>query len=99
LTSWLAPQLARVLGERRRQEREQGEAAQRAECERAAGLATGITPALRAYREGRLDAVRWQTQQLRTAPAEDALREVMRRPSKRRCSEYRWNNLTTLFTP
>ncbi len=98
------PHLTRVLAERRRREREQAEAAQRAEDERAARLANGIAAARQAHREGRLeearallaplardfpsnqdiqsvlDAVRWQAQHLRTAPAEEALQDVVRRP-------------------
>jgi hypothetical protein len=98
------PHLARVLTERRQREREQAEAVQRAEAERAARLASGITAARQAHREGRLDdarallvplardfptnqeirsvldAVRWQAQHLRTAPVEEALRDVGRRP-------------------
>ena len=49
------PHLARVLAERRQHEREQAEAAQRAEAERAARLANGIAAARHAHREGRLD--------------------------------------------
>ena len=98
------PHLARALAERRKREREQAEAAQRAETERAARLASGIAAARQAHREGRLDdarailaplardfpsnqeiqsvldAVRWHAQHLRTAPAEEALRDVVRRP-------------------
>jgi hypothetical protein len=98
------PHLARVLSERRRREREQADAALRAEEERAARLANGIAAAKQAHREGRLgdartlltplardfptnqelqsvlDAVRWQALRLRTAPAEEALRDVVRRP-------------------
>ena len=98
------PHLARVLDERRRREREQAEAAQRLEDERAARLANGIAAARQAHHEGRLDdarailaplardfptnqeiqsvldAVRWHAQHLRTAPAEEALRDVVRRP-------------------
>jgi hypothetical protein len=95
------PHLARVLDERRRREREQTEAAQRAEDERAMRLANTIAAAKRAQDEGRLDdaralltslardfptnreiqsvldAVRWQSERLRTAPAEEALRDVL----------------------
>jgi hypothetical protein len=98
------PHLARILEERRRREREQAEAAQRLEDERAARLANGIAAARQAHREGRLedarallaplardfpsnqeiqsvlDAVRWHAQHLRVAPAEEALRDVVRRP-------------------
>ncbi len=98
------PHLARVLAERRQREREQADAVQRAEAERAARLADGIAAAKLAHREGRLDearallvplardfptnqeiqsvldAVRWHAQHLRVAPAEDALRDVVRRP-------------------
>jgi hypothetical protein len=98
------PHLARVLGERRRREQEQAQAAQRAEDERTARLAKGIAAAKQAHHEGRLedarallaplardfpsnqeiqsvlDAVRWHAQHLRVAPAEEALRDVVRRP-------------------
>ena len=98
------PHLARVLDERRRRERQQAEAAQRLEDERATRLAKGIAAARQAHREGRLedarallaplardfptnqeiqsvlDAVRWHAQHLRTAPAEEALGDVVRRP-------------------
>jgi hypothetical protein len=98
------PHLARVLDERRRREREQAEAAQRLEDERAARLANGVAAARQAHREGRLedarallaplardfptnqeiqsvlDAVRWHAQHLRIAPAEEALRDAVRRP-------------------
>jgi hypothetical protein len=98
------PHLTRVLDERRRREREQAEAAQRLEDERAARLSSGIAAARQAHHEGRLDdarailaplardfptnqeiqsvldAVRWHAQHLRTAPAEEALRDVVRRP-------------------
>ena len=98
------PHLTRVLAERRQREREQADAVQRAEAERAARLADGIAAAKLAHREGRLDearallvplardfptnheiqsvldAVRWHAQHLRVAPAEDALRDVARRP-------------------
>src|SRR5216683_7530870 len=99
-----SPHLARVVEERRRHEREQAEAVQRAEDERAARLANGIAAARQAHHEGRLDdarallahlardfpsnqeiqsvldAVRWHAQHLRTAPAEEALHDVARRP-------------------
>ena len=99
-----SPHLARVVEERRRHEREQAEAVQRAENERAARLANGIAAARQAHHEGRLDdarallaplardfpsnqeiqsvldAVRWHAQHLRTAPAEEALQDVVRRP-------------------
>jgi hypothetical protein len=52
------PHLARVLTERRQREREEVEAAQRAESERAARLANGIAAAKQAHREGRLDDAR-----------------------------------------
>src|SRR5438067_4493745 len=52
------PHLARVLDERRRREREQAEAAQRLEQERAARLANGIAVARQAHREGRLEDAR-----------------------------------------
>src|SRR6266511_4104688 len=52
------PHLARVLAERRRREREQAEAAQRAEDERAARLSSGIAAAKQARDEGRLDEAR-----------------------------------------
>jgi hypothetical protein len=98
------PHLARVLTERRQRERDEAQAAQRAESERATRLAAGIAAAKQAHREGRLvdardllaslahdfptseeiqsvlNAVRWQAQHLQTAPAEEALSDVMRRP-------------------
>jgi hypothetical protein len=98
------PNLARVLAERQRHEREQAEAAARAEQERIARRSSGIEAAKQAQREGRLDdarailapladdcpndqqiqsaleSVRWQIQHLRTAPAEEALSAIVRRP-------------------
>ncbi len=52
------PHLARVVAERRQREQEQAEAAQRAETERAARLANGISAARQARHEGRLDDAR-----------------------------------------
>jgi hypothetical protein len=52
------PHLARVVAERRQHEQEQAEAAQRAEAERAARLASGIAAAKQARHEGRLDDAR-----------------------------------------
>ncbi|MBV9356984.1 MAG: hypothetical protein JO023_15845 [Chloroflexi bacterium] len=52
------PHLARVVAERRQREQEHAEAAERAEAERKARLASGIAAARQARHEGRLDEAR-----------------------------------------
>ena len=98
------PHLARALAQRRHLAQEQAEAAQRAQAERAARLASELAAVREALASDRLDAaqrlleplvrefpddhdvrkqadiVGWRLRQRQVAPAEAALRDVLRRP-------------------